>query len=237
MPRAPETVPAVFMLGRITATGAPLACVRGNDGGLPRGNHSTLAKPAAVKHLRRCHSRRVSAGSCAGARGRCPGPRERLRARRNMEDYRACHSLDRLRNIGITAHIDAGKTTTTERILYYTGVSHRIGEVHDGNTTTDYMEQERERGITITSAAVTCEWQDHRDQHHRHARPHRLQHRGQPQSARAGRRHLHHRGRGRRAAAVGDQLAPGRPLQRPAHHLHQQAGPHRRRLLPRLRAR
>ena len=63
-----------------------------------------------------------------------------------------------LRNIGIMAHIDAGKTTTTERILYYTGKSHKIGEVHDGNTVMDWMEQEQERGITITSAATTCFW-------------------------------------------------------------------------------
>ena len=70
--------------------------------------------------------------------------------------------LDRYRNIGIMAHIDAGKTTTTERILYYTGRSHRIGEVHDGAATMDWMEQEQERGITITSAATTCHWNDHR---------------------------------------------------------------------------
>ena len=62
------------------------------------------------------------------------------------------------RNIGIAAHIDAGKTTTTERILYYTGVSHKIGEVHDGAATMDWMEQEQERGITITSAATTTNW-------------------------------------------------------------------------------
>ena len=70
-------------------------------------------------------------------------------------------SLERYRNIGIMAHIDAGKTTTTERILYYTGKSYKIGEVHDGNATMDWMEQEQERGITITSAATTCEWNDH----------------------------------------------------------------------------
>ncbi|MDQ6732943.1 MAG: elongation factor G [Nitrospirota bacterium] len=71
-------------------------------------------------------------------------------------------SLDRTRNIGIMAHIDAGKTTTTERILFYTGVSHKMGEVHDGAATMDWMEQERERGITITSAATTCYWKDYR---------------------------------------------------------------------------
>ena len=67
--------------------------------------------------------------------------------------------IERYRNVGIMAHIDAGKTTTTERVLYYTGISHKIGEVHDGAATMDWMEQEQERGITITSAATTCFWQ------------------------------------------------------------------------------
>ena len=70
--------------------------------------------------------------------------------------------LERTRNIGIVAHIDAGKTTTTERILYYTGVNYKMGEVHDGAATMDWMQQEQERGITITSAATTCFWKDHR---------------------------------------------------------------------------
>ena len=72
------------------------------------------------------------------------------------------HAIERYRNIGIMAHIDAGKTTTTERILYYTGRSHKIGEVHEGTATMDWMEQEQERGITITSAATTAHWRDHR---------------------------------------------------------------------------
>jgi elongation factor G len=72
--------------------------------------------------------------------------------------------LNRVRNIGIAAHIDAGKTTTTERILFYTGMSHKIGEVHDGAATMDWMEQEQERGITITSAATTCNWKDKNNQ-------------------------------------------------------------------------
>ena len=70
--------------------------------------------------------------------------------------------LERVRNIGIAAHIDAGKTTTTERILFYSGVVHKIGEVHDGAAVTDWMAQERERGITITAAAISTSWQDHR---------------------------------------------------------------------------
>jgi elongation factor G len=72
------------------------------------------------------------------------------------------YSLERVRNIGIIAHIDAGKTTTTERVLYYTGRTHRMGSVDEGTTVTDWMEQERERGITIQSAAITCYWREHR---------------------------------------------------------------------------
>ena len=71
------------------------------------------------------------------------------------------YTLDKVRNFGIMAHIDTGKTTVSERILYYTGRSHKIGEVHDGAATMDWMEQEQERGITITSAATTCVWKEH----------------------------------------------------------------------------
>ena len=78
-----------------------------------------------------------------------------------MADVKRNHPLERVRNIGIMAHIDAGKTTTTERILYYTGKSYKIGEVHEGAATMDWMAQEQERGITITSAATTCQWRDH----------------------------------------------------------------------------
>jgi len=70
------------------------------------------------------------------------------------------YTIDKYRNIGIIAHIDAGKTTVSERILFYTGKKHKIGEVHEGAAEMDWMEQERERGITITSAATTCFWQD-----------------------------------------------------------------------------
>ena len=76
--------------------------------------------------------------------------------------------INRYRNIGICAHVDAGKTTTTERVLFYTGMSHKIGEVHDGAATMDWMEQEQERGITITSAATTCFWAGMQQQYEQH---------------------------------------------------------------------
>ena len=78
------------------------------------------------------------------------------------------HPLSRYRNIGIAAHVDAGKTTTTERVLFYTGISHKIGEVHDGAAVMDWMEQEQERGITITSAATTCFWNGMDNQYDEH---------------------------------------------------------------------
>ena len=96
--------------------------------------------------------------------------------------------LERTRNIGIAAHIDAGKTTTTERILYYTGVIHKMGEVHEGTATMDWMEQEQERGITITSAATTCFWNDHRINIIDTPGPRRLHRRGGALAARARRR-------------------------------------------------
>src|SRR5438552_6675959 len=86
-----------------------------------------------------------------------------LEQKRAVNSPKRKYPMERTRNIGIAAHIDAGKTTTTERILFYTGLIHRMGDVDDGNTVTDWMEQERERGITITSAATTCYWTQKND--------------------------------------------------------------------------
>ncbi len=145
--------------------------------------------------------------------------------------------LNRCRNIGIMAHIDAGKTTTTERILFYTGITYKIGEVHEGTAVMDWMEQEQERGITITSAATTCFWRDiriniidtpgHVDFTAEVERSLRVL----DGAVRRVRRRV-----GRRAA-VRDGVAPGRQVPRAAHLLRQQDGPHRRRLQARRSAR
>ena len=122
------------------------------------------------------------------------------------------YPLARTRNIGIMAHIDAGKTTTTERILYYTGKAYKIGEVHEGTAQMDWMVQERERGITITVGRHHVRVEGPLDQHHRHARPRRLHRRGRALAAGARRRRRGVRRRRRRRAANRDRLAPGRPL-------------------------
>ncbi len=150
--------------------------------------------------------------------------------------------LARYRNIGIMAHIDAGKTTTTERILFYTGVSHRIGEVHDGAAIMDWMEQEQERGITITSAATTCFWKGMSQRLPEHRiniidTPGHIDFTIEVQrSLRVldGAVAVFCCGR-RRRAADRDGLAAGRQVRRAAHRLRQQDGPRRRRFLARAR--
>ncbi len=142
------------------------------------------------------------------------------------------HAIEDYRNFGIMAHIDAGKTTTTERILYYSGKSHKIGEVHDGAATMDWMEQEQERGITITSAATTTFWQDKRlniiDT------PGHVDFTIEVERivARARRRGLRSRRQPGRRAADGNRLAPGRQVRRAARRVRQQDGQDRRRFLP-----
>ena len=151
--------------------------------------------------------------------------------------------LARYRNIGIMAHIDAGKTTTTERILFYTGVSQRSGEVHDGAAVMDWMEQEQERGITITSAATTCFWKgmsrrlpEHRINIIDTPGPHRFHDRSAALAARARRRRRRLLLGRRRRVADRDGVAAGEQVRCAASRVRQQDGPRRRGFLPRARA-
>ena len=141
------------------------------------------------------------------------------------------HAIEDYRNFGIMAHIDAGKTTTTERILYYTGKSHKIGEVHEGAATMDWMEQEQERGITITSAATTCFWRDKRLNIIDTPGHVDFTIEVERSLARARRRRLRARRQPGRRAPDRDRLAPGRQVRRSAHRVRQQDGQDRRRLL------
>src|SRR6187401_2809706 len=129
--------------------------------------------------------------------------------------------LSKVRNIGIMAHIDAGKTTTTERILFYTGINYKIGEVHEGAATMDWMEQEQERGITITSAATTCWWKNHQINI--------IDTPGHVDFTAEVERSLRVLDG---AVAVFDGVAAGQQVLRTPHVLRQQARPHRRGLLP-----
>ena len=150
--------------------------------------------------------------------------------------------LERTRNIGIAAHIDAGKTTITERVLFYTGMIHKMGEVHEGTTVTDWMEQERERGITITSAATTCTWAQRKEEgvykifEGVKERINIIDTPGhvdftaevERSSTRSRWGDRSFRWRGRRAAAIGNSLASGDQVQRAVSGVHQQDGPRRR---------
>ncbi len=129
---------------------------------MPRASSPARSSTRSTSRAARSSGRTTSTGWRRPTRPSRTTAGRRTEGRLEHEDDRSRLALDRVRNIGIMAHIDAGKTTTTERILYYTGRTHKMGEVHEGAATMDWMAQEQERGITITSAATTAFWRDHR---------------------------------------------------------------------------